>query len=533
MEARGLSTGSPGEQTGRWPSGNRKISMQSAAAWLYARSGPRYFESLLLLFAAVILLLVVPGYTALTLPYFRATGGQYLEFLWIFEIAMLIATAGMFAIALPRHAPMTLWLRGNRTAALAPAAWDSAVAGIPRTVLIVLPWYALCCVPPAIIAGSKVHLGALGIALYMVALALLIIGIGVLAYLLLEQALRPVVREIAALLPPDFAARRTTPSLGVKLLALLPAINIFTGMLVAIVSTNSLGLEGRMALTIGATLLVSLTLSLMLTLLFRQSLLSRLSDLQDAIGRVDTGDYRARVQYLAGDELDEVGGKFNTMVKGLAEREVLHSALGSYVDAGVTTRVLSEGAILPGREVEVTVLFLDIREFTWLADRSTPPEIVAYLNAFFELVIPIVRTHSGHTNKLLGDGLLAVFGAPAKLEHHADHALSAAREILHAVWQRYEGELRIGLGLNSGDVVAGTIGGGDKLDYTLIGDTVNVAARVEALTKELGDPLLITESTRRLLSDPHGGIADRGSHRLRGKARDIPIYAVEVTPPSS
>jgi len=506
--------------------------MQRAVMWLYARSGPRYFELLLLLFAAAVLLVVVPGYTALTLPYFRTNGAQYLEFLWIFEIAMLVATAGMFAIALPRHAPMTRWLRGERTTEAAPAAWDSAVAGIPRTVLIMLPWYALCCAPPAIIAGSKVHLAALGVALYIMGLELLIIGIGVFAYLLLEQALRPVVREIAALLPPRFAASRTTPSLGVKLLALLPAINIFTGIFVAAVSTNTLGLEERLAVSVATTLLVSLTLSLTLTLLFRQSLLTRLSDLQEAIARVDTGDYGARVQYLAGDELDEVGGKFNTMVEGLAEREVLHGALGSYVDAGVAARVLSEGAILQGREVEVTVLFLDIREFTWLADRSTPPEIVAYLDAFFDLVIPIVRKHRGHTNKLLGDGLLAVFGAPAELDRHADHALSAAREIVIAVWQRYQGELRIGLGLNSGNVVAGTIGGGGKLDYTLIGDAVNVAARVEALTKEIGDPLLITESTRRLLTGPLHEIAPRGSHRLKGKTRETSIYAVEVSPPT-
>jgi adenylate cyclase len=507
--------------------------MQRAVAWLYARSGPRYFELLLLLFAAAILLFVVPGYTALTLPYFRADAGQYLEFLWIFEVAMLFATAGMFAIALPRHAPMIRWLNGERTTEAAPAAWDSAVAGIPRTVLIMLLWYALCCVPAAIVAGSKVHLSAPGVGLYIVALALLMIGMGVFAYLLLEQSLRPVVREIAALLPAGFAASRTTLSLGVKLLALLPAINIFTAIFVAAVSSNALGLEGRLAVTIAATLLVSLTLSLTLTLLFRQSLLVRLSDLQGAIARVDTGDYGARVQYLAGDELDEVGDSFNKMVEGLAERDVLQGALGSYVDAGVAARVLSEGTILEGRELEVTVLFLDIREFTWLADRSTPPEVVAYLDAFFDLVIPIVRKHHGHPNKLLGDGLLAVFGAPDELDRHADHALSAAREILIAVWRRYEGELRIGLGLNSGAVVAGTIGGGGKLDYTLIGDAVNVAARVEALTKEIGDPLLITESTRRLLTGPLDEIVERGSHRLRGKARETSIYAVEVTPPTA
>ncbi len=510
----------------------RRISAQRCASWLYARSGPRYFELLLTLFAAAILLVVVPGYTAILLPYFRANGAQYLEFLGIFEVAMIVATAGIFAIALPRHVPMTRWLRGEKTAEAAPGAWDSAVAAIPRTLLIMILWFALCCVPPAIIVGSKVHLSALGLSLYVVALALLIIGACVFAYLLLEQALRPVVKEIAALLPARFEAGRATPSLGGKLLALLPAINVFTGIFIAAISTNSLGLEGRLAVTVATTLLVTLTLSLTLTLLFRQSLLLRLSDLREAIARVDAGDYAARVQYLAGDELDEVGARFNKMVEGLAEREVLQGALGSYVDAVVATRVLSEGAVLEGREVEVTALFLDIREFTWLADHSTAPEIVEYLDDFFDVVIPIVYKHRGHVNKLLGDGLLAVFGAPVQLEDHADHALAAAREILTSVWERYEGELQIGLGLNSGEVVAGTIGGGGKLDYTLIGDAVNVAARVEALTKEIGDPLLITESTRRLLTGSPDGIAARGGHLLRGKARETSLYAVQVSPPT-
>jgi class 3 adenylate cyclase len=479
-----------------------------------------------------ILLVVVPGYTAILLPYFRADGAQYLEFLWIFEAAMIVATAGIFAIALPRHVPMTRWLRGEKTPEAAPSAWDSVVAGLPRTVLIMILWFALCCVPPAIIVGSKVHLSVLGVTLYVVVLMLLIIGAGVFAFLFLEQSMRPVVKEIAALLPAHFAAGRLTPSLGGKLLALLPAINVFTGIFVAAVSTNALGLEGRLAVTVVVTLLVSLTLSLTLTMLFRQSLLLRLSDLQEAIARVDRGDNAARVQYLAGDELDKVGVSFNKMVEGLAQREVLQGALARYVDAVVATRVLSEGAVLEGREIEVTALFLDIRDFTWLADHSTAQEIVQYLGEFFDLVIPIVYKHRGHVNKLLGDGLLAVFGAPARLDHHADHALAAAQEILTTVWQRYEGELHIGLGLNSGEVVAGTIGGGGKLEYTLVGDTVNVAARVEALTKEIGDPLLITEYTQRLLTSPPDVIVPRGGHLLRGKARPTSIYAIRVSTPT-
>jgi adenylate cyclase len=172
-------------------------------------------------------------------------------------------------------------------------------------------------------------------------------------------------------------------------------------------------------------------------------------------------------------------------------------------------------------------MFVDIRDFTSLADRSSPAEVVRFLSEFFDVVIPIVRAHQGHPNKLLGDGLLAVFGAPTLLEGHADHALEAAGEILQSVRRRYGGQLRVGIGLHTGEVIAGTIGGGGKLDYTLIGDTVNVAARVEELTKDTGDPLLITESTREQLSHPPGAIEPRGEHLLRGRERKTPIYAVE------
>jgi adenylate cyclase len=531
MEMQTTRTQSAGGRGSQSHADPRGLSMPRAIDWLYAKAGPHYFETLLALWSGAVLLFVVPGYTAILLPYFHATSGQYLRFLGDFEIALTVGVVGMFVIAVHRHAPLIDWLRGRRSSDAAPVAWESAVAVVPRTTAIFVPWFALCCAPAAIYVGSVEHLSLLGLVLYILVLVLLILGAIVFGYLLFEQALRPVVREIAAQLPPQFASRRRTPSLGDKLLALLPAIIVFTGILVAAVSTNSLGLEGRLAVTVGVTLLVSMTLGLALTLMFRQSLRLRLIDLQEAIARVDGGDYGARMLHLAGDELDDVGDSFNAMVAGLREREVLQGALGSYVDASIATRVLSEGEVLRGRELEVTVLFLDIRGFTSLADRSAAADVVQYLGEFFELVIPIIGKHHGHTNQLLGDGLLAVFGAPLPLDGHADHAVEAAREILDTVWRRYEGELRIGVGLNSGDVVAGTIGGGGKLHYGLIGDTVNVAARVEALTKDTGDPLLITESTQRLLTARLHAIEPRGAHRLRGKARETLIYAVYVPLP--
>ena len=495
---------------------------------LYARAGARYIETLTALIVSAILLFVVPGFTALLVPYFQATWAEYVRYVGAFEIALTAAGAGILVIAMKRHAALVSWVRGARSPQTAPAAWDSAVAAVPGTACIALALYLACSVPPAWYVSSEAGLSWLGLLLYIVFLAFLNMGVAVFAYLFFERALRPVAREIAAQLPPNFRSRRRTLSLGTKLLLLLPAINVFTGAVVAAVSTNSLGLEGRLAVTLGATLVVSTTISLVLTLMFRQSLLLRLEGLQDAIGRVNRGDYEARVPYLAGDELDAVGESFNGMVTALEERELLQAALGSYVDASIAGRVLSEGEILDGREVEVTVLFLDIRDFTTLAESSTAAEVVRYLSAFFNLVIPIIRTHQGHPNKLMGDGLLAVFGAPTPLEHHADHALKAASQVLDAIWREYDGELRVGVGVHSGEVVAGTIGGGGKLDYTLIGDTVNVAARVEELTKATGDSLLLTEATRQLLTHPPEEIRARGAHRLRGKARETPIYAVEL-----
>ena len=181
--------------------------------------------------------------------------------------------------------------------------------------------------------------------------------------------------------------------------------------------------------------------------------------------------------------------------------------------------------LLHGEAVETTVVFIDIVDFTSMAEHVPPEEVVADLNDFFELVIPAIEAEGGHANKLLGDGLMAVFGIPNPLPDHADRALSAAREVADRVADRYQGALRVGIGLNSGTVVAGSMGGGSKLDYTVIGDVVNVAARVEALTRQSGDAILVTEATRRLLADGTGRLKERGSTPVKGRREEIAVYA--------
>ena len=174
----------------------------------------------------------------------------------------------------------------------------------------------------------------------------------------------------------------------------------------------------------------------------------------------------------------------------------------------------------------VTILFVDIRGFTTFADRSTAREAVAYLNEFFNLVVPILTEHGGHANKLLGDGVLGVFGAPERLPDHADRALAAAADMLAAVETHFGERCRIGIGINSGLVLVGTIGGGGLTEFGVIGDPVNVAARIQDATRELREPLLLTEATRCLLESSDTSLKAHGSLRLKGKSKPVAIYGL-------
>ena len=173
-------------------------------------------------------------------------------------------------------------------------------------------------------------------------------------------------------------------------------------------------------------------------------------------------------------------------------------------------------------------MILDVWDFTEFAQRSSARETVTFLNDLFGIVVPCVTEQGGHANKFLGDGLLAVFGAPDRLPDHAERAVAAAVEIAGQLASRFGEEVRVGIGINSGPVVVGSVGGGGRLEFAVIGDTVNVAARVEQLTRETGDVVLLTEATRCLLTDGSEDLEPRGSFALKGVSEPVPIYAVQL-----
>jgi adenylate cyclase len=251
-------------------------------------------------------------------------------------------------------------------------------------------------------------------------------------------------------------------------------------------------------------------------------------DLAEGTVRVANGDYSQRLPVVQDDDLGALAASFNRMQAGLAERQRLQAAFGTYVDPVLAGRLLEQGDdVFTGERREVTVMFVDIRNFTPFAEANTAEDTVSRLNALFEIVVPAVVDAGGHVNKFLGDGALAVFGAPNALADHADTAVNSAVLILRLVAERFGGELRIGIGINTGLVIAGTIGGGGKLEFTLIGDTVNVAARVEQLTKNTGDAILLTQQSVDALVTRPLGLIDRGSHALKGKSAAVQVFGLD------
>ncbi len=179
------------------------------------------------------------------------------------------------------------------------------------------------------------------------------------------------------------------------------------------------------------------------------------------------------------------------------------------------------------RDALVTVLFVDIRDFTSFAHEATARQAVALLNEFFGVVVPVLEEHGGHANKFLGDGVLGVFGAPEPLPDHADRAVAAAAGITASVERTFGERCRVSVGVNSGLVLAGTIGAAGHSEFGVIGDPVNVAARVEQATRRTGDTVLITEATRCLL-EADVALAARGSIELKGKPAPVPVYALTL-----
>jgi class 3 adenylate cyclase len=444
---------------------------------------------------------------------------------------LLVALDNLRSTLLARRLlrPVAAWLDGVRGRAETTAAWR-ALAGMPSAYtrrLRTAPIF-LVVVPFSAFATWQLDLPPYTAITFIVGMLLTLFYGALLRFFALESLLRPVLADVAKQMPDDFEPGRAGVPLRRRLLIGLPAINVLTGVIVAGIELNRHHAHlSQLGPAVVVAVLVAFTVSLELTILLSRSIFAPLDALREATERVREGDLATRVPVISTDETGRLARSFNDMVAGLAERERLHKAFDAYVGPDVAERVLREGdgPHLDGEEREVSVLCLDIRDFTSFAERASAREVVDRLNDFYGLVVPILERHGGHVDKYVGDGLLGVFGAPEPLDDHADRAVAASLEVAAAVRDSYGGQLRVGVGVNSGPVIVGTVGGGGRVEFTVIGDPVNTAARVEQVTRSTGDAMLVTEATRRLLRCEHGGFDERGEVSLRGKSERVALWA--------
>lgn len=224
------------------------------------------------------------------------------------------------------------------------------------------------------------------------------------------------------------------------------------------------------------------------------SVVDPIHELQHAINRVRRGETNVAVDIYDGSEIGVLQAGFNEMMRGLRERQRVRDLFGRYVGAEVARRALEERPTLGGEDRMVAVLFVDVIGSTTFAVNHTPEEVVAALNEFFEKVVSVVHKHKGVINKFQGDAALAIFGAPLPLADAPGYALAAARELRTELKGM---PLKCGIGVASGHVVAGHIGGHDRFEYTVIGDAVNQAARLTELAKDAPGRVLTSVSTLR------------------------------------
>jgi adenylate cyclase len=274
------------------------------------------------------------------------------------------------------------------------------------------------------------------------------------------------------------------------------------------------------------------TVSVALALLIAASVAQPLRDLQRAMARVRRGEFDTRCAVVSNDEIGAAAEGFNAMVQGLRERETIRETFGRYVSPEVRDEILAGRVSVAGAQREVTILFADLRDFTPWVESTAPAEVVADLNAYFGEMDAAIRAHGGLVLQFIGDEIEAVFGAPIADPRHADAAVAAAREMGRRLdaWNAQrraagKAELRHGIGIHSGSVIAGNIGSSERMAYALVGDAVNVASRIQALNKDFGTVALVSSATHARLASA-SGLRALPAVRVKGRSAEVEVFAL-------
>jgi len=260
------------------------------------------------------------------------------------------------------------------------------------------------------------------------------------------------------------------------------------------------------------------------------SVATPLAEVEHAMAEVEHGNLDQRCTFVANDELGAVAEGFNRMVLGLRERERIKETFGKYVTPEIRDEILAGRVGLEGQVVEATILFSDLRDFTPWVESTDPREVLRDLNAYFTEMARAIAGQGGLVLQFVGDEIEAVFGAPVVAVDHAARAVRAAIDMRArlAGWnaaREREGKrpLRHGIGIHTGTALAGNVGSTDRLSYALVGDSVNLASRIQDLTKDAGVDILVSGTTRARL-DGGSPLERLPAVRVRGRSAEVEVY---------
>jgi len=319
------------------------------------------------------------------------------------------------------------------------------------------------------------------------------------------------------------------------LLALAPVLVVSTA---AYFKAQALGVEARELLQ-GLAYVGGACFALLLFLMWTLGgqLKHQTATLMEALDRVGRGDFAARAELYSTDEFGQIAGHVNTMAAGLGERERLRDLFGAYMTTEVAADLLAKGDQATRTEKRyVAILFLDVRGFTAFSNERPPEVVVSVLNRLLEQAVEAIAQKRGTVNKYLGDGLLAIFGAPIALENPCAAAVEAALEIErrvrglnHLFAATGVPPMKLGIGIHAGEVVVGSIGSAKhKLEYTVIGDAVNVASRIEQLNKGMGTELLVSDEVWARCGALQQVFGEPVSEQVKGVERPVKVYPIRA-----
>ncbi|MES2528929.1 MAG: adenylate/guanylate cyclase domain-containing protein [Bdellovibrionota bacterium] len=279
---------------------------------------------------------------------------------------------------------------------------------------------------------------------------------------------------------------------------------------------------------------IILSLSFFFTVVFSHTISKNIEKLTEFAHRIADGDFLVDVssEIKSKDELGVLANAFDDMTVGLLERDKIKGMFTKFHGTTLTEELLNQEDVKKGNRCDAVVFFSDIRGFTDFSNDKSPEEVVSMLNSYFEVMVEIIIRHGGVVDKFVGDAIMAIWGAPHSSPDDAKNAVLAClemrRELERLNTERIEaGEqpLLIGMGLHAGPVVAGTVGSNDRLEYTVIGDTVNTASRIESATKTFGTDLLVSEEVVKRLEEEFL-VEVAGTTKVKGKEKSLALARV-------